>query len=70
MIDKNVTKFINIDIEYLKNRGDIKVDVDSFDIVVESLNMAFFGNISKDNNDLGLPIYDEDIRTPNDDHDL
>ncbi|RYQ89224.1 hypothetical protein Ahy_B09g095979 isoform B [Arachis hypogaea] len=53
---------------YPKDGGDVEVDVDLPD-VADSSNTASFGSTSEDGG-FGLPIYDGDIGTLNDDYDL
>ncbi|XLS55859.1 hypothetical protein HN51_005614, partial [Arachis hypogaea] len=53
---------------YLKDGGDVEVDVDLPD-VADSSNTASFGGTSKDGG-FGLSVYDGDIETLNDDYDF
>ncbi|XP_072054940.1 uncharacterized protein [Arachis hypogaea] len=82
MVDENDHEFTNGDVEgiesliytdnamlsYPNDGGDIKVEVDMPDIVIESSNTSF-GGISEDAG-FGLPVYDGDIGTLNDDYDF
>ena len=52
----------------LLDGGDVEVDVDMFD-VANSLNTASFGGTSDDGG-FGLPVYDGDVGTLNDNYDF
>ncbi|XP_015934616.1 uncharacterized protein LOC107460742 [Arachis duranensis] len=53
---------------YPNDGGDMEVEVDMLDVVIESSNTSF-GGISEDAG-FGLPIYDGDNKTLNDDYDF
>ncbi|RYQ89179.1 hypothetical protein Ahy_B09g095962 isoform B [Arachis hypogaea] len=82
MADEDDPKFTNGDVEgiesliytdnampsYPNDGGDMEVEVDMPDVVIESSNTSF-GDISEDAG-FGLPVYDGDIGTLNDDYDF
>ncbi|XP_072054843.1 uncharacterized protein [Arachis hypogaea] len=82
MTDEDNPKFTNGDVEgiesliytnnampsYLNDGGDMEVEVDMPNVVIESSNTSF-GGISEDVG-FGLPVYDGDIGTLNDDYDF
>ncbi|XP_016195359.1 uncharacterized protein LOC107636354 [Arachis ipaensis] len=82
MADEDDPEFTNGDVEsiesliytdnampsYPNDGGDMKVEVDMPDVVIESLNTSF-GGTSKDGG-FGLSVYDGDIETFNDDYDF
>ncbi|XP_016200419.1 uncharacterized protein LOC107641439 [Arachis ipaensis] len=82
MADEDDPEFTNGDVEgiesliytdnampsYPNDGGDMEVEVDMLDVVIESSNTSF-GGISEDAG-FGLPVYDGDIGTLNDDYDF
>ncbi|RYQ91062.1 hypothetical protein Ahy_B09g096930 isoform F [Arachis hypogaea] len=82
MANEDDPEFTNGDVEGIKNLiytenamplysndgGDMEVGVDMLDVVIESSNTSF-GGISEDAT-FGLPVYDADIGTLNDDNDF
>ncbi|XP_016164920.1 uncharacterized protein LOC107607485 [Arachis ipaensis] len=82
MADEDDPEFTNGDVEgiesliytdnampsYPNDGGDMEVEVDMSDVVIESSNTSF-GGISEDAG-FGLPVYDGDIGTLNDDYDF
>ncbi|QHO37499.1 uncharacterized protein [Arachis hypogaea] len=82
MPDEDDSEFTNGDIEgienliymdnampsYPKDGGDVELDVD-FPNVDDSSNTASFGGTSDDSG-FGLPVYDGDVRTLNDNYDF
>ncbi|RYQ90781.1 hypothetical protein Ahy_B09g096774 isoform B [Arachis hypogaea] len=82
MADEDDPEFTNRDVEgiesliytdnampsYPNDGGDMEVEVDMPDVVIESSNTSF-GGISEDAG-FGLPVYDGDIGTLNDDYDF
>ncbi|XP_025685399.1 uncharacterized protein [Arachis hypogaea] len=68
MADEDDPEFTNGDVEGIENGGDMEVEVNMPDVVIESSNTSF-GGISEDAS-FGLPVYDGDIGTLNDDYDF
>ncbi|RYR04632.1 hypothetical protein Ahy_B06g084405 [Arachis hypogaea] len=58
----------NAMLSYPNDRGDIEVEMDMPNVVIESTNTSFGG--TSEDGDFGLPVYDGDIETLNDDYDL
>ncbi|QHO47104.1 uncharacterized protein DS421_6g193430 [Arachis hypogaea] len=82
MTDEDDPEFTNGDVEgiesliytdnamlsYPNDGGDMEVEVDMPNVVIEFSNTSFSG--TSENGGFGLPVYDGDIETLNDDYDL